>query len=245
MKLWPLLLCLLLLSSFVPAHEGEDEEEEPAPAAEPSEQLIPADASISLDPVLWASSIILLTAALSIAFQSRMGELHKKVAFIVIALSVILSTSYLLFSIVSINTSSLTGGPVHWHADFEVWACGERLELQQSSGMSNRVGTSIFHHHNDYRIHVEGAITDYRQASLGKFFEVIGGDFHADELSVILKDGTRKTWMTGMACPDGRAGEVRLYVNGERNYELDDYVISPHETVPPGDVLKIAFEQVE
>ncbi len=201
-----------------------------------------------LQPVNWlvvSFAIVLLVVAYSIVRQDAMGEKGKKAAFALIVASVIISTAYLAGTTVWENVSSVTGGPVHWHADFEVWACGEKLQLKESEGFEGKVGTNLFHHHNDLRIHVEGTVRDLQDVSLGNFFRSISGDLHDDHVAVILHDGTRLDKNNGDLCPDGRPGTLQLYVNGKREEHIDDYVIAPYSTVPPGDYLHVVFDSKE
>ncbi len=191
---------------------------------------------------VYAFAFIAIAAIASAVFQKELGKNGKKAAFFIIAIAVIATTLYLGGTIVWINLNSVTGGPVHWHADYEVWACGEKLELQMAEGLSNKIGTQLFHHHNDMRIHVEGVVMDWNEVGLREFFEAIGGEFTKDELTVILKDETTKTLHNGDLCPDGHAGTLKLYVNGEQNGKMNEYVIKPYSQVPPGDFLKIVFD---
>ena len=174
-------------------------------------------------------------------FGNRMKQAGKKVAFLLMAGIAVGVTGYIIITTVLLNASSATGGPVHWHADFEIWACGERVVIKEPEGLSNKVGTNLMHHHNDNRIHVEGVLLEKEDASLGAFFEASGGTFNEHELSVIVKDGTLKTWRNGDTCPDGTVGHVQLFVNDEPNTEYGAHVIAPYARAPPGDVLKIVF----
>ena len=185
---------------------------------------------------------IIILSVLAAVFQKNIGENGKKAAFFILAAVIVLTTIYLGGSIVLTNVTSVTGGPVHWHADYEIWACGEKIETKTSEGFSNRVGTPLFHNHNDDRIHVEGVVMDWKEIHLGVYFKAIGGDFTQEALTLILKDGTTKTWRNGDRCPNGHAGTLKLYVNGVQNDKMDEYIISPYSNIPPGDFLKIVFD---
>ena len=148
---------------------------------------------------------------------------------------------------------------MHWHADFEIFACGEKItNLPKPVFPANYVGTSTLHHHDDFRLHVEGLVIKKEDVSLRSFFHVIGGSLSKDELRIPLEGGTFANYKNGDLCPDGKAGELKLY---KRNWatndqwveipELDDYVLLPEFNVPSkdlackeycGDYLKIAFE---
>ena len=166
----------------------------------------------------------------------------KKILFILIVISIALPTLYLAFATVYENLTSVTGGPIHWHADFEIFVCGNELELKESEGFEGRVGTELVHAHNDYRIHVEGTLLSMSQASLGNFFSAIGGEMTEDSFEVPLKDKTIGKWHNGDACPDGGKGIWKMYVNDVQQDFDPSYVISPYANVPPGDHIRMVFE---
>jgi hypothetical protein len=106
-------------------------------------------------------------------------------------LVVIVSTTLTISAAtVYLNVKSATGGPVHWHADFEIWACGNEIELRDPTGfLSNKIGTATYHEHNDKRVHLEGVPVDLPyDASLGKFMNVVGGQVNGNTLVVPLND---------------------------------------------------------
>ena len=228
-----LLFFLLFSSTWVSGHGGEEHE-------------TTAEAVFHLwDPfwMLFAASITtVFIVFLSLLFFNRLTDPIKRIFFCIIAVSLGLATLYLVLFTIRSNIISETKGPVHWHADFEIWVCGQRMELPESEGFSNKVGTPLFHHHNDYRIHVEGVVKDLSDVRLGNFFRVIGGTFTEDTLGIPQEDGSVAYFRNGDLCPDGNAGTLKLFVNDELNQALDNYLIAPHSDVPPGDVLKIVFE---
>ncbi len=71
-------------------------------------------------------AVIIIASAYAL-WRGQMGKNEKKVVFAAIAIAFILPTLYVITLIVGHNINSYTGGPVHWHADFEVWACGEKI----------------------------------------------------------------------------------------------------------------------
>lgn len=196
--------------------------------------------------MLWAGAVVLALAAASVVFENRFGEGGKKLAFYSITGVSLAATLFLVFAVAQVMLDSETRGPVHWHADFEVWACDRKLELKQADGFSTRVGPLLLHHHGDNRIHVEGIIRKRGDVSLGNFFAAIapelGGRFTEDAIAVALADGTLARFHNGDLCADGRPGSLKLFVNGKPEPLLDKYVLSPHTDVPPGDVLKIVFD---
>ncbi len=194
--------------------------------------------------VFWlgvSTAIILAVVGFSVLSAEKMGAQAKKICYSIIVATIAISTLYVVGTTVKENLDSATGGPVHWHADYEVWACGERLALGESEGIEGREGESLLHNHNDYRIHVEGTVKELEDVSLGEYFHSIKGEFSSEQLKVVLKDGSVLEKSNGDLC-SGRPGKVMLYVNGKPNYEFDDYVIAPYSQVPPGDYIRIVFD---
>lgn len=218
---------------------------------------------LPVDPfplALQAFAIILLLSLVSVAFVNRMSELQKKIVFVLVTVLVVGVTAYAGISTVYLNWISQSGGPVHWHADFEIWVCGEKVtHLVSSTDFSGRVGTPVLHHHNDYRIHVEGVVIQKQDVSLGEFFEAIGGDLSDSteqniRFLIPLDNGTIRTIQNGELC-NGKPGHWKLFVQNsntrgfEFQNELGEYVLSPHfETIitdGPGDLLKLTFDSEE
>ncbi len=105
-------------------------------------------------------------------------------------------------------------GAYHWHANFEVSICGQLAQIKCGAGMC---GMMNFHHHNDNIIHIEGSsIAKKEDLYLGNFFRGLGLDFSNQSLF------DKKN---GDLCPNGNAGIVKMYVDGQPNYELDKYIL--------------------
>ncbi|GEM_PF-2158782 len=222
-----LVLFIILLSAIVVSHNEVEEKN---------------IVDLNLNYVYLGLLLIIILSFFAIFFRRHLRAIHKKIFFYAIGFITIAVTLYLLGITIYWNVVSESNGPVHWHADFEIFVCGEKKMLPMSEGLLNRVGTSSFHHHNDYRIHIEGIIVELNEVDLGHFFEAIGGKFTKNTLSIPKKDGLTETWKNGDKCPNGKIGKVALYVNGKYNDRLNEYVISPYQDVPPGDRLKIVFE---
>ena len=107
-----------------------------------------------------------------------------------IAATVIFPTLLMSGSTIYLNTISDSKGPVHWHTDVEFWVCGQEIELRNPSGaLSNKIGTSTYHEHNDKRIHLEGVVIDTSyDASLAKILAVTGGKIASDSLVITNQD---------------------------------------------------------
>lgn len=205
---------------------------------------------LKMDLTLIALGVLILLTVVSLLIREK-SEFLKWILFCLIALTIVFNTSYLIWSTLLVNQQSVTKGPVHWHADFEIWNCGEKVDIIDPKGLENKVGTSVFHEHNDNRIHIEGPVSSYHQISLGGFFKTIGGELTASSLKIPTHDGVIQMSM-GNTC-NGRAVKLQVFVYkvmGNKFYQekLEDpqsYVISPHSQVPPGDCLIIEFDKVK
>lgn len=156
---------------------------------QPTDDLENDVAALSIRVVLVSSVIVVVLILLAWALNNRVPKL-KLPLFIGLSLTMALSTLFLIGSTVYVNVNSESGGPVHWHADFEVWACGNEIEMRDPVGLSNKIGTSTLHEHNDHRIHLEGVAVDREvDASLGKFMHVADGAITDNALVVPLNPG--------------------------------------------------------
>ncbi len=164
---------------------------------------------------------------------------NKKILFLIIAVPVVASSLYLAGHTVYENVISVTKGPVHWHAQYQAWACGKRMYLEEAKGLSNKVGSSVLHSHEDNTIHIEGVVYQYSDISLGKFFNAIGGVLEHDMMSLPTMDRIQ-TFNNGDLCGN-TPGNLKVYVNGKKIDQPENYVISPQENVPPGDCILFEF----
>ena len=198
--------------------------------------------------VVVISAIIILGFVVLTMLLKHFGNTVKKILFAGIIIPTVLATVYMVGSTLYLNFTSSSGGPVHWHADIEVWDCGNKLDFTDPQGFSNKIGTTTFHEHNDGRIHVEGVVTNEEEAELGKFFGFIGGRLTADEMRVPTNDGVIVRH-NGDLCDDGDESVLQVFVyktqgNTFSQMKLDDpasYTLSPESTVPPGDCIIIEF----
>jgi hypothetical protein len=171
----------------------------------------------------------------------------KVFAFGLIVAIVLGVTGYLIWSTVSINIKSVTGGPVHYHADFEIWNCGQKVDLIDPRGLDNKVGTPLLHEHNDNRIHIEGPVLDNKDISLGNFFKVVGGSM---ETSIKVPTNNGLITLEDGKC-NGEFAEPQVFVyktegktfSQERLINPKDYVISAYSSVPPGDCIIIELDK--
>lgn len=232
------------------AHEGEEAVETMQPALD---ELIRTN---SLKFSLIAAGLLLGLAVLALIFKNASDKV-KYLLFGIMVVVALLNTVYLVGSTIYLNQVSQTGGPVHWHADLEIWNCGQKVEIRDPQGFSNKVGTEVVHEHNDDRIHIEGVILDTHDASLGHFIEQIGGQLHEDHMAIPTEEGLVEL-ENGQMC-DSQAGSLQVFVykqslpsdDGQTKGDSfsqqklsdnpQDYIISPFGQVPPGDCIIIEF----
>lgn len=103
---------------------------------------------------------------------------------------IVLSTLYLFISTIYLNVVSDTGGPVHWHAEIEYWACDAELEIKDPYKFaSNKIGSPVLHEHDDKWIHHEGVVVSIKDdATIGHFMETIGGSLSDNRFTLPVND---------------------------------------------------------
>ena len=231
-----LLVFLLVLSvlsiNIVFSHEGEVEYMLDHSGLYPLSQL----AVIGYGTVAFGILILII-----VLFHKAMNELTKKAVYIILMILVSIITIYLIATTLHLNTISITKGPVHWHADFEIWVCDKEIKLAEPKGLSNKQGVDLMHAHNDNRIHVEGVILDKKQASLGAFFYAIGGSLSSDGLKVPADEGLISVH-EGDFCNE-KPAKFYVFVNGNLIENPPLYEIAHYEKVPPGDRIKFVFTE--
>ncbi|PIO00432.1 hypothetical protein COT72_01870 [archaeon CG10_big_fil_rev_8_21_14_0_10_43_11] len=206
------------------------------------------------DVILVGSFVSGVFVILAVSMK-KPSKLQKKVFFLGIVVPLILVSGYLVVGTLFMNVTSETGGPVHWHADFEIYNCGSPVDIIDPSGLSNRVGTSVFHVHGDNRMHVEGVVVNISDVTLREFFEVIGG--RVDDYSLLLPtsngivtmdtrigcDGTPAVFnIFVLRVQDARAGmTTNMQYTLTRIDSFDEYVPAPFAYVPPGDCVIVEF----
>lgn len=226
------------------AHEGEEIEQVIEQVAPTLGEVIRGN---SLQFSLMALVAILLLSLIAL-FLKNPGEKIKYLLFGLIVVTVLANTLYLVGSTIYLNQVSATKGPVHWHADYEVWQCGKELELEDPKGLSNKVGSETVHEHNDKRMHFEGVMEDLRHASLGHFFKEVGGSLDSEHFTFSTHEGLT-TMESGQKC-QGQPAKLQVFVYKTEDkffsqQKLDkpqDYIISPHSQVPPGDCVIIELD---
>ncbi|MBI4043904.1 MAG: hypothetical protein HY393_03820 [Candidatus Diapherotrites archaeon] len=261
-----LFLMGILLAPFVFGHETGEEEPVDVHA-----ENVPVEASFTdsaqLAEFLSAQSLnvagiaaLILLGAVAYAVRVRpLGGHAKKMLFLVILVTSLLTTAYLAGSTLYLNAASFTQGPVHWHADFEVWNCSEKLDLKDPEGFSNKEGEELVHEHGDDRVHVEGALLDETQGQLGYFFKAVGAEWNDERFGYPTNQGDVVLPAKGTC--NGRPAELQFFLyrivnpGNARQWVYKQYKLSPHDAyetvmapygnVPPGDCLIVEFDAVK
>ncbi|HSE29199.1 MAG TPA: hypothetical protein VLA77_01275 [Candidatus Saccharimonadales bacterium] len=227
---------------------------------------------LSTNSVLIACILLLLLVIASVIVVKRKKKKLFLPVFSAIAVIVISTTAIISGSTIYLNVKSATGGPVHWHADIEFWACGNELELRDPTGfLSNKIGTPTLHEHNDKRIHLEGVPVELPDdASLGKFMQVVGGEVSNNSLIVPINDtGYFEAEADGDGSPSDQPqlvekfiktspdGKVASFVNGQTcgnqpaevqvfvyNYNKNDKTYKQTKVAHPADYAITGESQV-
>jgi len=196
------------------------------------------------------ATVVLVVLVFIAALVKKPSDGLKLVLFVLMIATISLNTLYLSASTIYKNERSITGGPVHWHADFEIWNCGKEVDLVDPVGWSNKIGTPVFHEHNDKRVHVEGVVLGDEEVQLGRFFNVIGGNLTSQNLVTPLNDGTVMNVSNGDFC-NGEPGMIQVFVyrteganfSQEKLQYPEDHILSGDSGVPPGDCIIVEFDQ--
>lgn len=249
----PLLLAgALFFANTVGAH-GDEEHAAKNNSAEYSEALVNSIHENSINFAI-AGGVLLVFLAMTSLLVRRPKEKFKKTVFVLMVIAIVTPTLYFIVTTLYLNFISDTKGPVHWHADFRIFACGEELVLRgPDTRLSNKVGTPTFHHHDDQRIHVEGVVLDTRNFELADFFEIVGGHLTENSFTLPTPDGER-SFTNGDSCPDGRKGVWQVFVYQTSKHDptvarqiklnqYTEYLPAPEVTVPPGDCMILEFDE--
>jgi hypothetical protein len=197
------------------------------------------------------SSIFLLLLVAVAYFAKKPSELVKVLLFSFMVLIISINTLYLAGSTIYKNQRSLSKGPVHWHADLEIWNCGQEVNLRDPKGWSNKIGSPLVHEHNDKKIHVEGVILHTDDASLGHFFDVIDGKLNSRELVVPVNEG-HLNLKNGDVC-NGAPGMVQVFVYQTNGTEVtqkklavnpETHMLAADSAVPAGDCIIVEFDSM-
>ena len=207
-------------------------------------------------PLPFVIGIFIISAIPFLILAYRWKKISKQhIIFWIIIYLVGSITLVIIGDAINLTVKSETKGPVHWHADYEIWSCGKQLDLKDPEGIANRIGTRLFHEHGDKRMHAEGIIKDIRDVDLHNFFNFIDGFLSENSFSVPTNDGLFSV-KDGEFC-NGEAGEVQIFAyivtNADPKQKTgflveqlkvnEKYVLSPYQDVPPGDCIIIEFDK--
>jgi hypothetical protein len=241
---------ILIVAPFVASH---DEDIDYGTALENMQSNI---ASTSLIVAGVATVLLFLLIILAVISRKEVKN-HKKKFFLSIIFVAIIATLYLVGATLYLNSYSETHGPVHWHADFEIWACGNKIDLIDPIGFSNRIGTPVLHEHGDDRIHVEGVLVKKRHADLHNFFEVVGGELTNNSIIIPInegsieikdgdlcnnKEGKLQVFLYRVTNPDPKKNTGFTYTQ-QKVEDFKNLILSPYSNVPPGDCIIIEFSE--
>ena len=206
--------------------------------------------------IVITSIIVIVLVSISVLYEKKVKK-YKKLLFLSIIIPIILTSLFIITSTIYLNVISETKGPVHWHADFEIWDCDKKIDIIDPTGLSNRIGTPVFHEHGDNRIHVEGVVVKKRNVDLHSFFEVINGELTENSFSIPMNNNILK--INDEQLCNGKPGKLQVFVystvNSTHGQQIDliykqekieaftDYVLSPFMNVPPGDCIIIEFAE--
>jgi hypothetical protein len=249
MKKRPFVLLMLCLASLLPLSFAV-----PGESATDHSQYDPLGV---WNVVLVGSVAIAFFSMIAVGAGSALHEWHKKALFALLCIIICLVTIYIVATTIYLNVSSATKGPIHWHLDFEIWSCDEQIDLLDPKGLSNKIGSPVFHEHNDNRVHVEGPVVKHSDVNLRNFFAIIGGSFGHGRMEVPTNQGSVKL-ADGMMC-DGQPAKLQAFLFKVQNPEhhnnwvftqtklenAPEYVMSPYATILPGDcvIFELASEK--
>jgi hypothetical protein len=110
----------------------------------------------------------------------------------------------------------------HWHAQFAILVCGTALPpFPASAGNVHTHGDGLIH------VHPATAAEAGNNANLGRFLASVGARLTPTSLQ--LPDGT--VHRNGDTCPGGKAGTLRLLINGTASDAWDAYVLRDRDVV--------------
>ncbi len=115
---------------------------------------------------------------------------------------------------------------IHWHTELSITILGQKQGISANIGLGS-VGqpthTPIHTHEADNIIHLEfTGLVRKDDILLGRFFEIWGKEFNRDCI---------------LAQCNGTEGEVKMFVNGDPNFEFENYIMKDK------DKIEIIFEK--
>jgi len=196
-----------------------------------STDLAKSVSDLSVAVVAAAAAMLMVLIVAAIVTRERWPK-FKAPLFTLIVLVIAASTLTLSGASAYLSTSSPTGGPVRWSAEYQLWACGNQLELRDSKSLlTNHVGTPTLYEKNDSRIHFDGTPVNLpKDVSLGTFMQVVGGEISDDSLVVPLNDGAsfvgtpRSPEQIQPNIATSKAGSYARFISGQACGDQTAYV---------------------
>jgi len=104
-------------------------------------------------------------------------------------------------------------------------------------------------------MHVEGVVLDTKDVSLENFFATIGGNLTETSFSIPTQSGIREI-SNGVPCGNTPSGVWQVFVyrqdpnnptvfRQEKLMSYTDFVLSPHENIPPGDCIIMEYDAIK
>lgn len=145
-------------------------------------------------------------------------RIFKKIIIWVVILSAIAFGAYKIINAPQVPEEEIASrNGLHWHSHISIFIKGEQVMIPADIGISGPMGAGgdpmeLHTHGVDGIVHAEFAgLVKRDQLKIGKFFEIWGKDFSKDG---ILGNRT------------GEGGAVRMFVNGEENFDYENYEIT-------------------
>lgn len=168
-------------------------------------------------PVMKAGVVtIVALAATSVYFEEELNDLEKRFLLNGFFLAILVPSFLAAGAFMHESQTTWSNGEIHWHADFEVLVEDDAGNIREHDlidpkrfcedtshestymcKVNDRTGSTEYHEHNDDRIHVEGAFKNRVDASLGAFFDVVGGELTNGKMSFPTNDEDVQVQNTG------------------------------------------------
>jgi hypothetical protein len=115
----------------------------------------------------------------------------------------------------------ISSSGIHWHPELSIKIKGKDIEIPSNIGIG-AVHNPMHTHDDSGEVHMEyGRTVRKDDTMLGRFFDVWGKDFSSAGI---------------MGHRNGVDGTLKMFVNGEENFEFDKYKMKD------GDKIDIVFE---
>lgn len=210
----------------------------------------------SLEVAVGALILDGIIVAYAIKAKPRKDKIKKLLFGSIIGVT-LLTTLFLAGGTLYMNAVSPTGGPIHWHTDYEVWNCGTKLDLVDPTGFSNKTGEPTVHEHDDDRMHVEGTILDMHEVTFHAFFEAVGGKIDKSGMRYPTNERVETMPLNGQC--NGQPAQLQGFLyritnpENAKNWTYEQTKIQPpfdeimagYSGVPPGDCLIIEYGPVK